>query len=164
MQTEKQNFFGKQPRLHQQGGNPNQIREFKEQIGRIFSVDFNPKGNLGFSGSSLDGKGEVRCFEIDSGKQLWSKLFDQSPVYAVRTLPNGQELAVAGYDGKTRFLAVASGELKREMSIAPLVKDNAKGSSFELNKNFASVELLAAESLPESTKVIGLSIEPQKVS
>ena len=48
------------------GGNPNQIREFKEQIGRIFSVDFNPKGNLGFSGSSLDGEGEVRCFEIDS--------------------------------------------------------------------------------------------------
>lgn len=146
------------------GGNPNQIREFKEQIGRIFTVDFNPNGNLGFSGSSLDGRGEVRCFEIDSGKQLWSKLFDESPVYAVRTLPNGQELAVAGYDGKTRFLAVASGELKREMSIAPLEKDNAKGSSFVLNKNFASIELLAAESLPESAKVIGLSIEPQKVS
>ena len=34
------------------GGNPNQIREFKEQIEEFFCI-FNPKGNLGFAGVVL---------------------------------------------------------------------------------------------------------------
>ena len=70
--------------------NPNQIREFKGQLGRIYSVGFNPSGSLGFSGSSLDGKGEVQCFEIDSGKQLWAKVFNDSAVYAVSVSPDGE--------------------------------------------------------------------------
>ena len=123
------------------GGNPNQIREFKEQIGRIFSVDFNPKGNLGFSGSSLDGEGEVRCFEIDSGKQLWTRSLKNSPVFAVRSAPNGQELAVGGYDGKIRFLSVASGEVKREISIVA-IDDRTDNRKITLNKNFETINWL----------------------
>ena len=146
------------------GGNPNQIREFEEQIGRIFSVGCNPKGNLGFSGSSLNGKGEVCCFEIDNGKRLWTKLLDESPVYALSSLPNGKELAVAGYDGKIRFLSVASGEVKRVMSIAPLQKELTQSSKIVLNESFDPVELQAEESLPVNLKVLGLSIEPRKVS
>ena len=146
------------------GGNPNQIREFKEQIGRIFSVDFNPKGNLGFSGSSLDGEGEVRCFEIDSGKQLWTRSLKNSPVFAVRSAPNGQELAVGGYDGKVRFLSVASGEVKRQISIAPLLDDRTDNRKITLNKNFEIIELVTTETLPAKLKVQKLNILPKKIS
>ena len=89
------------------GGNPNQIREFPAQLGRIFSVCFNPAGNLCFAGSSLDGRGEVRCFEVDSGKQLWSREFPQNPIYAVSSSPDGSESAVGGYDGVLRLLKIS---------------------------------------------------------
>ena len=57
---------------------------------RIFSVCFNPKGNLGFSGSSLNGKGEILCFEIDSGKELWRRQVSESPIYSLACSPDGK--------------------------------------------------------------------------
>ena len=101
------------------GGNPNQIREYSEQMGRVFSVCFNASGKLCFAGSSLNGQGEVRCFDVDSGKQLWSRKFNNSPVYALATPKNGKHLAVGGYDGQIRFLSVASGEIVKKLFIAP---------------------------------------------
>ena len=67
----RQSFFVKASRRLPPGvGTPNQIREFKAIIGRIFSVCFNHDGMLGFAGSSLDGKGEVKAFRIDNGEDV----------------------------------------------------------------------------------------------
>ena len=50
------------------------------------------------------------------------------------------------------------------MSIAPLQKEHTQSSKIVLNESFDPVELQAAESLPVNLKVLGLSIEPRKVS
>ena len=146
------------------GGNPNQIREFKEQMGRIFAVCFNPKGNLCFSGSSLDGKGEVRCFEVDSGKQLWSREFANSPVYALSVPKNGKELAIGGYDGEIKILAISSGETVRSFSIPVLDSNSGQKNKDELFKAFSQTDLIAKESLPEKVEVKSLSTFPKEVS
>ena len=39
--------------------------------GRIYDVRFNADGARFFAASSLDGRGQVRCYETDSGKSLW---------------------------------------------------------------------------------------------
>ena len=146
------------------GGNPNQIKEYKQQIGRIFAVCFNPKGNLCFAGSSLDGKGEVRCFEVDSGKQLWSRVFSRSPVYALAAAHNGKELAVGGYDGKIQILSLASGETIRTFSVPLLEAGTKQRGKVGLSKAFALTELVGEESLPPLTTVQGLVIMPKEIT
>ena len=74
------------------GGNPNQIREFKAIIGRIFSVCFNHDGMLGFAGSSLDGKGEVKAFRIDNGEGVWKVAMPETGVYALACSPDGKSV------------------------------------------------------------------------
>ena len=141
------------------GGNPNQIREFKEQIGRIFSVDFNPKGNLGFSGSSLDGKGEVRCFEIDTVNNygpnyLIVPLSMQFAVYQTERL-----LQLLDMTEKSDYFQLLR-EVNRELSIAPLQKDHIRGSKITLNKDFEPLNC-SGRNHSENLRVIGLSIQPQ---
>ena len=51
------------------GGNPNQIREYEAMPGRIYDVRFSADGTRFFAVSSLDGRGQVRGYETDSGKK-----------------------------------------------------------------------------------------------
>ena len=146
------------------GGNPNQIREFPAQLGRIFSVCFNPAGNLCFAGSSLDGRGEVRCFEVDSGKQLWSREFPQNPIYAVSSSPDGSEIAVGGYDGVLRLLKISSGEISRKFTVAP-VRGNDKGKTgLALNLPFAESPILAGDSLAKDSRIKSLRVSPSSIT
>jgi WD40 repeat protein len=145
------------------GGNPNQIREYKQQIGRIFAVCFNPKGNLCFAGSSLDGQGEVRCFEVDTGKQLWSRVFSHSPVYALAAAQNGKELAVGGYDGKIQILSLVSGETIRTFSVPLMEEGSEQKGKVGLSKAFALTELIGEESLPPLSTVQGLTTIPKEI-
>ena len=71
---------------------------------------------------------------------------------------------MGGYDGKVRFLSVASGEVKRQISIAPLLDDRTDNRKITLNKNFEIIELVTTESLPEKLKVQKLNILPKKIS
>ena len=145
------------------GGNPNQIREFPAQLGRIFSVCFNPPGNLCFAGSSLDGKGEVRCFEVDSGKQLWSREFSHSPIYAVAASPNKREIAVGGYDGVLRWLKISSGEISRKFTVAPMSGSEGKHQGLALNLPFAESPLVAKESYPSESPIKSLRVTPKEI-
>lgn len=146
------------------GGNPNQIREYSEQMGRVFSVCFNASGKLCFAGSSLNGQGEVRCFDVDSGKQLWSRMFKTSPVYALATPKNGKYLAVGGYDGQIRFLSVASGEIVKSYSLPPLASDSKQKDKIILSKTFPREELVAEETLPSGIKIMALDALPKEIS
>ena len=78
--------------------------------------------------------------------------------------PTGKGLAVGGYDGKIKLLSVASGEVIRELSIAPIDKDSAIGESVSLNEEFEKLELNSKDTLPRTQKVIGISIHPQQIS
>ncbi len=93
------------------GGNPNQIREYYALPGRLFAVAFSPDGNWCYAGSSLDGAGQVRGFETDSGKELWKLDLPESGIFALAVRPDGNQLAAAGADGLIRLIDAASGKI-----------------------------------------------------
>ena len=95
------------------GGNPNQIREYEAMRGRVFDVRFSPDGVRAFAGSSLDGKGQVRAYETDSGKVLWTLDVPEAAIYALACSPDGATLAAAGSDGQIRLIDAASGQLRK---------------------------------------------------
>jgi WD40 repeat protein/mono/diheme cytochrome c family protein len=94
------------------GGNPNQIRAYEAMRGRVFDVRFSPDGVRAFAGSSLDGKGQVRAYETDSDKVLWTLDVPEAAVYALACSPDGATLAAAGSDGQIRLIDTASGQLR----------------------------------------------------
>ena len=82
--------------------------------GRIYDAHFNADGSRFVVGSSLDGTGEVRVYETDSGKLL-SKLEGQhGPVYAVSFSTSGKVVASAGFDGLVRLNDADTGKLIKE--------------------------------------------------
>lgn len=106
------------------GGNPNQIREYEAMLGRVFDVRFSPDGSRFFAAASLDGKGQVRCYETDSGRRLWQVDVPEGGMYAVACSADGVTLAAAGADGQVRLLATADGQVRKlflpvELSPAP---------------------------------------------
>jgi len=107
------------------GGNPNQIREYEPLRGRVFDVRFSPDGSRFFAGSSLDGQGQVRCYETDAGKASWSQDVPESPVYAVACSPDGATVAVAGADGQIRLLQAADGALRGKFPAVEIPVDTS---------------------------------------
>ena len=95
------------------GGNPNQIREYEALPGRVFDVRFSPDGTRAFAGSSLDGKGQVRSYETDSGKVQWTLDVPEAAIYALACSPDGATLAAAGSDGQIRLIDASSGQLRK---------------------------------------------------
>ena len=94
------------------GGNPNQIREYERLSGRVFDVRFSPDGTRAFAGASLDGKGQVRCYETESGKVLWTIDVPEAAIYALACSPDGSTLATAGSDGQIRLIDTAAGSMR----------------------------------------------------
>jgi WD40 repeat protein len=139
------------------GGNPNQIREFKAIIGRIFSVCFNHDGMLGFAGSSLDGKGEVKAFQIDNGKDLWKVAMPETGAYALACSPDGKTLAVSGFDGKIRLLSTVSGEVLKTF-VPVVIEKSSKNpvAGTDQAKADPEPELIAEESLAKQFTIQSL--------
>lgn len=145
------------------GGNPNQIREFGAMLGRVFGVCFRPDGTRGFAGSSLNGKGEVRAFEIDSGKEVWKLPVEESGVFAVACAPDGKTLAVSGFDGLIRFVDVDTGKLVKTFSPVETIERAGKGRSSALAKADPEPRLTAVESLAEPFTAQSLLASPGSI-
>ena len=146
------------------GGNPNQIREFGALIGRIFSVCFNHDGAVGFAGSSLDGKGEVRAFQVDSGKDLWKRSFGETGIFSLACSPDGKILAVSGFDGKIRLLSTASGEVSKTFTpvdVKDAPTDEDKSDVF--SKIDPESELVSEESPAKGLVVQSLRSSPPSI-
>ncbi|MBM4090504.1 MAG: DUF1553 domain-containing protein [Planctomycetes bacterium] len=95
------------------GGNPNQIREYEAVRGRVFDVRFSPDGARAFVAGSLDGRGQVRCYETDSGTVLWTLDVPESAMYALAGTPDGTTLFAAGTDGRIRVIDPGNGQVRK---------------------------------------------------
>lgn len=119
-----------QPRLYKMhreakrviGDDANKIREFEKLPGRIYAMAFNKTGSHFAAGSSLDGIGEARIFETDSGKRVAICEGVKTPIYALAFTPDGKMLITGGSDGLIRFNDALTGKLIREITPVPLKK------------------------------------------
>ncbi|MFP6855099.1 MAG: DUF1549 domain-containing protein, partial [Opitutales bacterium] len=146
------------------GGNPNQIREFGAMPGRVFGVCFSHDGMLGFAGSSLNGSGEVRAFQIDSGKETWKVSVKETGIFAVTCSPDGQIVAASGFDGKIRLISAASGEVRKVFVPVDMTKSKKNEGLAPLAKADPELELVSKESLGKRFTVQGLEASPAKVT
>jgi WD40 repeat protein len=101
------------------GDDFNLIKAYEPLPGRIYDLRFNKDGSRFVVGSSLDGRGEVRVYETDSGKLLLKLEGVNGPVYAVAYSHNGNTIASAGFDGLVRLSDANTGKLVKEFSPVP---------------------------------------------
>ena len=106
-------------KARQIGDDFNLIKAYDPLPGRIYDVNFRADGARFVVGSSLDGTGEVRVYETDSGKMLVKMAGQTGPVFAVAFSKSGKFVACGGFDGLVRLYDAESGQLVKEFSPVP---------------------------------------------
>jgi WD40 repeat protein len=104
------------------GDDLNRVREFERLPGRVYAVAFDRTGRYFAAGSSLDGTGEARVYDVDSGKRVSTFEAVKAPVYAVAFRPDGKVVATAGFDGLVRLSDPLTGKLLKEFVPVPAKK------------------------------------------
>ena len=147
------------------GGNPNQIREYGQLIGRVFDVGFNVDGSRAFAGSSLNGAGQARAFDTDSGDELWKLDVPGSGVFAIACSPDGNTVAVGGFDGMIRLIAAASGDVQHEFLPVELAGDAVSPEQAVVVgvADQKQVSTLPNKSLPETAQIELLVAQPDSI-
>jgi mono/diheme cytochrome c family protein len=100
------------------GDDANKIREYEKMPGRIATVMFSGDGTRFAAVSSLDGKGEVRVYDVNSGAKIVCEKVT-GPVYAVAWHPNGKLIASAGFDGTVWLHDASTGKLANSFVVLP---------------------------------------------
>lgn len=100
------------------GDDANRVRVFEAMPGRISAVAFNPDGTKFAAVSSLDGKGEVRVYNADTGAKVVCQEVS-GPAYAVAWHPAGKLIASAGFDGIVWLHDPATGKLISSFTVLP---------------------------------------------
>jgi WD40 repeat protein len=102
------------------GDDANKIREYEALPGRVFAACFSPDGNLFAAGSSLNGTGEVRVYQVNDGKRVAAFEGQHGAVYSLAFAPDGKQVASAGFDGVVRLNDPLTGKLIKEFVPVPL--------------------------------------------
>ncbi|CAN5441480.1 hypothetical protein BH11PLA2_BH11PLA2_24420 [soil metagenome] len=100
------------------GDDANRIRVYKPLPGRVSSIKFDTDGSRFAASSSLDGKGEVRVYDTDSGAMVECEGIT-GPIYAVAWSPDGKQIASGGFDGTVWLHDAATGEVVKKFEVAP---------------------------------------------
>ncbi len=103
------------------GDDANKIKQFDAMTGRISNLSFDTDGKRFVATSSLDGKGEVRVYEVESGKKVVCEKVT-GPAYAAAFSPKGDVVASAGFDGTVWLHNAADGKLIKEFVAVPIAK------------------------------------------
>ncbi len=101
------------------GDDFNLIRAFEPMSGRVFSVSWTSDGERFATGSSHQGRGEVRLYRAADAAPLW-RAGIPSGVFTVDCAPNGERVAAGAFDGQVRLLDAASGAVVQEFVPVPL--------------------------------------------
>jgi WD40 repeat protein len=104
------------------GDDANKIREFEPMPGRVESVSFSPDGKLFAAGSCYGTSGEVRVYEVDTGKRVSKFEGEKGGVFTVAFSPDGKTVASAGFDGVVRLNDPMTGKLIKEFVPVPGLK------------------------------------------
>lgn len=100
------------------GDDSNRIREYEALPGRVSAVAFNADGSRFAAVSSLDGKGEVRVYDTNTGAKVVCEKVT-GPAYAVAWHPNGKLIASTGFDGTVWLHDTATGKLVKSFVVMP---------------------------------------------
>lgn len=111
------------------GDDANKIREYEAMPGRIYAGCFNADGSLMAVGSSLDGHGEVRVYQVNDGKRVSTFEGEQGAVYTVKFHPDGKQVASAGFDGVIRLNDPQTGKRIKEILPIPLTANRVAATS-----------------------------------
>ena len=104
------------------GDDFNLIRKFDAMPGRVFDVKFSRDGERIVAGSSYNGAGEVRVYNVADGKLLTNIAAPEGGVFAVAFSADGKFVASGGFDGLVRYHDAATGKLLRIFSPAPIAR------------------------------------------
>ncbi|MSR30502.1 MAG: hypothetical protein EXR99_03250 [Gemmataceae bacterium] len=102
------------------GDDANKVREYEGIPGRICSGAFDKTGKLFAIGGSLDGKGYLRLYQTEDAKVLLRQDAGLGPIYTLAFHPQGNFLALGGFDGRVQILQIPSGQKVREFVPVPL--------------------------------------------
>ncbi len=99
----------------------NLIKSFEPMPGRISTVKFDATGKHFAAASSLDGAGEVRVYETDTGKKVVCQGVTGA-AYTVAWQADGRRIASAGFDGKVWLHDPSTGQKLGEFVALPVTK------------------------------------------
>jgi WD40 repeat protein len=100
------------------GDDSNRVREYEAMPGRVSAVAFNADGSKFAAVSSLDGRGEVRVYDANTGSKVVCEKVT-GPAYAVAWHPTGKLIASAGFDGTVWLHDPATGRLVNSFVVMP---------------------------------------------
>ena len=102
------------------GDDFNLVKAFEAVPGRIYAVEYSRDGNRILAGSSSDGTGQIRVYDVASGSLLAKSAGDPGPIYAARFSPDGKQVAAAGFAGKVILMDATTGKPIKEFVPVPL--------------------------------------------
>lgn len=104
------------------GDDANRLKIYDAMPGRISSLQFDAEGKRFAATSSLDGKGEVRIYDAETGKSVVCEKVN-GPAFTATWHPKGAVVASSGFDGKVFFHDPATGKLLKEFAAVPMIPD-----------------------------------------
>lgn len=110
------------------GDDFNRIRGYAKLPGRIFDLKFNKDGSQFLVGASTATGGSARIYETDTGKLLHELPEINSPIFAVAFRPDGQQVAIGGFDGQVRLYDAKTGKLLKAFIPVPITAEDETAS------------------------------------
>lgn len=85
------------------GDDHNLIRKFGALIGRVYDVKYNADATRLVACSSLNGKGELKVFNVADAKELLKVEVPEGGLFSCDFSPDGKQVVMAGFDGHIRI-------------------------------------------------------------
>lgn len=111
--------------VRQIGDDANRVMVYDPMPGRLSAVAFSPDGKRFAAASSLDGTGQVRVYDTETGKHVVCEQVP-GPAYTVGWHPAGKLVVSAGFDGTVRLHDATTGKLVKAFPVMPATGVAAK--------------------------------------